>query len=1036
MSRGEPATLHGQFERHAARRPDAIAIATPGGSWTYAEVWRRARRIAAAVGHGAGPVGGRVALLLADPLEAVSAMLGVLAAGRVMVPLEPRWPALRLAQVILEAGAGLLITEESLRTIAGQLPAPASLVLSDGLPEEEEALPEVPPGSLAYVLFTSGSTGPPKGVMQSHENALAHLRAYSRALGIRAEDGLTLVSSFAVDAAVMDIWGALLNGAALHVLDVRATAPEEIARWMRAQGTTILHATPTVFRHLAGSLPEGEVLSGLRCVVLGGEPARRRDLELFRARFPRGAALVNGYGPTESTVSLQCLLDHDSAVEGELLPLGRPTEGMEVVLLDEGEIGLRSSRVALGYWGREDLTARAFAPLAGGERLYRTGDLGRRREDGSFEFVGRGDLRMKSRGWWIDLAAVEARLLQHPAVREVIVLPCEDERPGACLLPKEGCAPAEEALRELLARDLPEAAMATRFAVLEDWPLTASGKVDLAELRARLARAGDSTAGGPWEETEAAIARMVSRLLGIRPPGRHESLTVLGGDSLLATRLAAAIEEELGAAVTARDVLDHPTAAGLSRVVRAARGQGIPLRVPRALSAAPVPVGGDQDEQHLRAAPVPVGGGQGEHRGRSLRAAGAALVPASLHQRRYLVRLGREARAAFQLAFLTEIRGPLDVGALTESVRAVVRRHEALRTAFTPRGGGYVQQVAPAARLDVPFVDLSGSAPEPGLARLSAEALAPFDLSRPPLLRATLARCAADHHVLVWAAHHLVTDGWSRRVIEDELQTFYRSAVAGAPAPLGELPFQYADYSRWLEQASAPDGAFGPQLEYWRATLRGFEPLRFPAVEPEGPARTTRLQLTAECSARLERLGRANFATPFMTYLAAFALALSRHAGRADLVVTTDVAGRAPLETEALVGLFTNVVPIRLDAAGAPSLEEMVARAREAVVGALEHQLLPFAAVAEALWPGQLHRYDELFPAAFFVEAPEAGAEAPGWLSTRELPTGATSRDLILVVRPSPEGTQVELTSRARAGARTAEALIAELRAVLERSGR
>jgi len=397
------------------------------------------------------------------------------------------------------------------------------------------------------------------------------------------------------------------------------------------------------------------------------------------------------------------------------------------------------------------------------------------------------------------------------------------------------------------------------------------------------------------------------------------------------------------------------------------------------------------------------------------RAAGIAPVPASLHQRRYLARMAREPSAAFQLAFQTEIRGPLDAGALGESLRAVVRRHDVLRTAFIPRGDGYVQHVDPAAQLDVPVVDLSEE--------VFAEARAPFDLSRPPLLRAALARCAPDRHILVWAVHHLVTDGWSRRVIEDELQTFYRSAIAGAPAPLGELPFQYADYSRWLEQ-----GAFNPQLDFWRATLHGFEPLRLHSPGPDGPAETTRFRLTAEHSARLEELGRAAGATPFMVYLAAFALALSRHTGRTDVVVTTDVAGRIPLETEALVGLFTNVVPIRLDTGGNP-----VARAREAVAGALDHQLLPFAAVAGALWPGQLHRYDELFPAAFFVEEPAPGSN---WLRTRELPTGATSRDLILVVRPSPEGTEAELTSRARVGARTVGALLAELQAALEELGR
>jgi amino acid adenylation domain-containing protein len=1005
-----PASIYGRFARHATLRPDALAVAAQGASWSYADVQRRALQIAGAVMRARAPLGSCVALLLADPRETVSAMLGVFAAGRVMVPLDPGWPASRIARVVRDADTKLLITEEALRQQAERLPSPSTLVLH-GRDEEAiasalaDVLPDVDAASLAYVLFTSGSTGEPKGVMQNHRNVIAHIRAYSRALGISARDRLTLVSSCAVDAAVMDIWGSLLNGASLHVIDPRTSGPAGAARWLHDQSITILHATPTVFRHVVGALRGDEDLPNLRLVILGGEPARRRDFELYRERLPRGTTLVNGYGPTESTVSLQCFLDHDSVVEGEVLPLGYPVDDMDVMLLDAGELGLLSSRVALGYWRRESLTARAFLPdPQGGERrLYRTGDLGHRRADGSFAFTGRRDLQMKSRGLWIDPAAVEARLLRHPLIRDVIVLPWQDaegqSRPGACIIVASS-TPADEELRTFVAEELPEAARAMSFALFEAWPLTASGKVDLAVLRERLSSSACSASSpAPWDETEMAIATLVSEMLRVRSPGRHDSFFTLGGDSLVAGQLAARIERELGATITARAILEHQTVARLSRVVRAARSNG--------------------------SSPVP----------RVLRIPRDLPIPASLHQRRYLARLaGSEASTAFNVAFESQLRGQLVVEALIESLRAVVRRHEALHTAFVRHEGGYLQRIDANAQVEIPVIDLSERAEiEAGLVKLRAEAVAHiFDLSRAPLIRATLVRCADERHVLIWTLHHLATDGWSRRVIEDELLTLYAAMITGAPPSLGELHFQYADYSAWLQQASRPDGAFGPQLDYWRAAMHSFEPPRLHQGGAGGSAESMGLRLGQELAEQLEHFGTEVGATPFIVYLAALTLVLSSYTRQRDVVVTTDVAGRTPLETEALVGLFTNVVPIRVDLSGDPSLGDVVARTRASVLAVLEHKDLPFAAIADALWPGRLHEYDELFPAAFFIEDRRGGSARLLSLNSRELEPVTASRDLVFVVGLSPEGAQAELTYRSHVGAERARRLLTGFEMVLE----
>ena len=356
----------------------------------------------------------------------VAALLGTLRSGNAYVPLDPLYPPERLAFIVEDAEAGVLVTDTRNLELARTLAAARTHRQHRQLEPTEAGPDEAPvsPDAIAYLLYTSGSTGQPKGVVQNHRNVLHHIRVYTNNLHIASGDRLALLASFNFDAAVMDVFGALLNGATLCLLDVRTHAVERLAEWLQRCRITIYHSTPTLYRTLLLALPDTRAFPDVRLVVLGGEEVVRRDVELYRRHFSPGCLFVNGLGPTESTVSFQHFIDQRTPLAGWTVPVGFAVPDTALVLLDpdgqptplRGEIGIRSAHVALGYWRRPTLTATAFLgdPAGGGPRIYRTGDLGRCAPDGTLEFLGRRDDQVKVRGFRIEPAEVEAAIDSTP----------------------------------------------------------------------------------------------------------------------------------------------------------------------------------------------------------------------------------------------------------------------------------------------------------------------------------------------------------------------------------------------------------------------------------------------------------------------------------------------------------------------------------------------------------------------------------------------------------------------------------------------
>jgi amino acid adenylation domain-containing protein len=574
------------FERQVAEGPDREALRTPGTRLTYGELNARANRIAAEILERRGAAPEPAALLLSQSAALPAAILGALKAGKIYLPLDPAHPRAALESLIAEADPGLLLTDGENRALAESLAGNGGAVVdaeAAAARARESADPRlsVSPDAGACIFHTSGSTGRPKGVLDVHRNVLHNVRRYTNSLKIGPGDRLSLIQSCSFSGTVSTLFGALVNGAAVLLFDLRREGTESLARFLADQGATMFHAVPAIFRAVFGETRRR--FADLRVVRLEGDQAFRHDAEIFRERLEPGCVLVNGLGATETGLTRQFFLDRVTRFEGDRIPVGYPVEDMEVRLLDEtghaaapgeiGEVAVESRFLAAGYWKRPDLGVAAFLPSPTGApaRIYRTGDLGRFREDGCLELLGRRDFRMRIRGQRVDPGPVEEALRAIAGIREAIVAAQEDDRGPSRLVAyvvAEGTAPSAAALRRQLAATLPSAMVPSAFVSLPALPLDENGKVRRRGLppppRERRRPAASEV---PRTRLERRLARAWQKTLGLEAVGIQDDFFELGGDSLSAARAAATIEKLLGRPVPPALIFARPTIEGLAAAI-------------------------------------------------------------------------------------------------------------------------------------------------------------------------------------------------------------------------------------------------------------------------------------------------------------------------------------------------------------------------------------------------------------------------------------------------------------------------------------
>jgi amino acid adenylation domain-containing protein len=940
--------VHRRIAERAAQTPAAIAVVAGASTLTYGELQARANRLARRLRRFGVGVESRVGIAVDRCVALPVAVLGVLGAGASYVPLDPAYPAERLAFMADDADLAVLIVSEEQDEARFAAYAPVLVrIAPDGTIEgEEEATPppvELDALNLVYTIYTSGSTGRPKGVALSH-GALANLGdAMIERPGFAADDVLVGVASLSFDMAGVDLYPPLLAGARYVIARREETTDGRLLRELiERSGATLFQATPSGWRVLLASGWPGD--PRLKALI-GGEalpPALAAEL------LSKVGSLWNMYGPTETAV----WSTFDPVGQGPIT-IGKPIAATGTYVVDRngdllpagvpGELWIGGAGVARGYHARPDLTAERFLPNAfaaePGARLYRTGDLARWRTDGEpgrykLECLGRIDNQVKVRGHRIELGEIEAVLAGHPAVAGSSVVlfgEGEDRRLAAYVVVRPGEEPESlrDELRPYLLERLPESMLPSVFVRLEALPLNPSGKVDRKALPAPEIEVG-SAATPPRTPLERELAAIWEALLGVSGLGLESHFFALGGHSLLAMRLSSRLREAFALELPLQVIFEAPVLGPFAERVEAAlAGSSEAARLAdEAAAPALVPI--------ERSGPLPLSFAQGR-----------LWVLDRLAPGNPFYNLGGAVR------FDRRLRGDL----LAAAVAGVVARQEALRTRFSEVDGEPAQTVLPAVEVRPREIDLSGQkTPGPEALRLGALLLAqPFDLGRPPLLRIWRVRLGASDDALLYAIHHIIADAWSLGLLTAEITASYAALAAGKAPVLPPLPVQYADFAYWQRSWFA-GGELDRQLAYWRERLTAAPSTELPTDRPRPPVATfrgrgLRTALGPDRIAPAARLARARQASPYMVLLTAFSALISRYGAQEEIVVGTPIANRQRREVEQLIGFFINTLVLRTDLSGDPTFGEALARTRETALGAFAHQDMPFERLVEELSP-------------------------------------------------------------------------------------
>ncbi|UYB44836.1 amino acid adenylation domain-containing protein [Streptomyces sp. Je 1-4] len=950
-----PATMPELFETWVANDPQAPAVVFEDLVLSYAEVAERANRLARLlVQQGVGPER-VVALAVPRSPEMVVAALAVHKAGGAYLPVDPEYPAERIAYMLDDARPTCLLT---LTGVALPETGCPRLLLDDpavvAALNEQPATPLAPRAGLqhpAYVIYTSGSTGRPKGVEVTHAGVASLAATHAEAFAVGPRSRVLQFASLSFDAAAWELIMALTTGAALVVAPAPRLAPgEPLARLLAEQRVTHATLPPAALGVMApDSLPAGMTL------VVAGEACAP---ELV-GRWSAGRRMVNAYGPTEATV---CATMSEPLSGAQVPPIGGPILNARVYVLDAslrpvpagvaGELYVTGPGLARGYLGRPGLTSERFVadPYgAPGSRMYRTGDLARWRPDGQLEFLGRTDHQVKIRGFRIELGEIEAAIGATGLVAEALVTVHDAAATGRRLVAYvtgvgDAETPDPAALRELLGASLPDYMVPSAVVVLEQWPLTPNGKVDRDRLPAP-DYASESEGRAPRNATEETLTALFADVLGLPAVTIDDSFFHLGGHSLLATRLISRIRTTLHAEIPLRALFEHPTVAELAPRLTTAHTTRTPLT-----ATTPRP----------------------------------AHLPLSPAQRRLWFAYQLEGPSpTYNIPHALRLTGPLDHPALAEALADLTERHETLRTRITEHEGEPHQTVLPAdqARPGLPLVNTA----EDQLAHLLAEeATHPFDLTHENPLRATLYRLGEHEHVLLLLMHHIAGDGWSIAPLLKDLATAYTARHQGTSPTWQPLTVQYADYTLWqrelLGSEDDPESLISSQLDYWREQLAGAPELLELPLDHSRPAvashrgSTVELTVDAEVHQGLVALAQATDSTLFMVLHTAVAALLSRLGAGTDIPVGTAVAGRTDDALDDLVGLFINTLVLRTDVSGDPTFRELLARVRDTDLAAYAHQDVPFERVVEA---AQVSRVLSHIPLAQVMLHLQNNADAP-----------------------------------------------------------
>ena len=980
----EEATIVSLFEEQVRSHPDEIALMQGDTVLTYGELNKKANQFAHyLVNHyklGADDV---IGILLPKSAKALVAILAVLKTGAAYLPIDMQYPEERIRYIIRDSQLKLIVAE----TAAIQ-EGDIECVMMDGWEvsdgfDSDLQLP-VSPGDLAYVIYTSGSTGVPKGVMVEHRSNVNMSLEQIRQFGISAADRVVWFASVSFDASVSEIMMALYSGACLLIPPGEILKdPALFGSYLRTSAATVVTFPPSYL-----DLVSDEDLAGMRCVIEAGEAAHVQRSAAIAQRI----ACYNAYGPTECAVCTSIYKVTEGDSDRLSIPIGKPIANLSVYILDEqlqplpvgvcGNIYVAGVGVARGYIHNPALTAEKFVwdPFVSGSRMYDTGDLGKWLPDGNIEFLGRRDEQVKIRGYRIEPGEIETALLRgFHAIQQSVVVAGKVNNAPVLIAYYVASAPIDKAsLRLTLLSTLPEYMIPAFFVHLPALPLTPNGKVNKKALPA--VRAGGIREGyvAPSDEQSKKLLKIWQDVLGTQEIGVTDDLFEWGGNSITATRIAAAIRSELLVDLPLKHLFTHATVAALSTLIS---------NQDKAASLSKITA------QHRK-----------------------DRLPLSFSQERLWLIHRIEGSSHYHIPVVVKLEGELDWKVLSAAFSGVVNRHEVLRSVIEEKDGAVYQRILEEGQYPLELIednsnDLNGIIYE--------FASRPFDLSGEHLLRTRLIKRSSHEHILVMVMHHIIADGWSMPLLVNELIELYQSAKEQRPAILPALSVQYADYAIW-QRHHLQGELLDRKLSYWKNKLAGVTSLELPTDFSRPAAKsvkgnTLHFTIPNELKTQLEELSKREGVTLFMTLLAAFKVLLYRYSGQEDISVGVPVANRDRQEIESLIGFFVNTVILRSDLGDNPVFKSLLARVKDTTLEAYEHQDTPFEKVVDAVGALRELNRTALFQVLFVLQN-NAGVSQSNigdvHFSTIPFELGTSRFDLSCSMTETAEGLSADIQYR------------------------
>ena len=954
----EPALIYLWFENRVEQTPEAIAVSYNGNEMTYAELNRQANRLAHFLRKKGVAPEHLTGISLERSPEMVIALLGVLKAGGVYVPIDPAYPQERIRYILNDSGISLLLTQEKLKDVFQEFSVEI-ITLDSGkhlFARDEATNPSSlsHPQNAAYMIYTSGSTGRPKGTIIQHRSLCNLTRFQIKDFHLNETSRVLQFASFSFDASVSEIFTTLISGATLYIADRETLMPgPSLVRLLEDRAVSVVTFPPSVT-----SLLNSEDFPALKTLISAGEACPPDTA----AQWSQNRRFINAYGPTENTVCASSFVV-ETEINAARVPIGMAIDNVQLYVLDRGgnllppgvpgELHIGGMSLARGYFNRPALTAEKFIPNAfsntPGERLYRTGDLVRADANGIIEFLGRVDQQVKIRGFRIEPGEIEQILKSFDAVQSAVVMAREDI-PGnpvlaAYLVMRDKQKTDSAAVRNFCASRLPDYMVPNAFVVLDAIPLTTHGKVDFRALPKpdfeRLSAEDIFTA--PRSEEEQLLADIYCELLHLNEVSVTQSFFALGGHSLLAAQLASRIRDAFGVEIPLITIFEAPAIAGLTLQI-----------------------------EQLRSV----------HGGRSLPPLQPAerneSLPLSFAQQRlwFLDQLAPD-NATYNIPAALKFIGAFDIDLFKKSLATIIRRHESLRTTFGSENGMPVQMIKETLNPEPQFSDLSHLREDERNERaqqLAAEdAAEPFDLEIGPLFRAKIIKLAEDQHVILFNMHHIISDGWSVSVLIREFSLLYDALSKGYEAQLPDLPVQYADYAHW-QRSWLKEELLDEQIRFWKNTIGlNPEPLQLNEDFPRPAIQTfngnsVSVSLPAALTARIKTFSQNEGVTLFMFLSAAFQTLLHRYAGQETILIGSPSAGRNQSEIENLIGFFVNNLVLKGDFSEDPGFRDFLHEVRKNILNSYSHQDLPFEQLVEILQPERDMSRSPVFQVMFVMQ--------------------------------------------------------------------